>query len=327
MRQKYYYINSITIALLLFSLYGQWRITRAHEGPRVRMGVIQGNVPQDVRIDYKFADEINREHIRLTEELVARDHPDIVLWSESSTLYPLQAGGIWTTQVIEMVRKTRVPLLVGSDLYTGDLVYNSSFLILPDGSFYPHEYSKIYLVPFGEYVPLSRFLFFAGKVVPEISDFTAGYKYTQFPLKDRRFAVNICFEVVFPQLARVLCRDGSALLTTITNDAWFGKSAAPYQHFAMAVMRAIENRRYLVRAANTGISGAVDPYGRVLNKTDIFVPSSFTVEVGWVDDFTCYTRYGDVLVWISITISGALLITPWKRIRRRRRGPGTETVV
>ena len=312
---------------MLICIFGGWRIhTPPHSGA-LRIGVIQGNVPQDEKIDYAFADAINRKHIRMTEDLVAKDHPDIVLWSESSTLYPILAGGEWSDQVIAMVRRTGVPLLVGSDLYTGDVVYNSSFLILPDGRFYPQEYSKIYLVPFGEYVPLAKLFFFAGKVVPEISDFTAGYKYTLFPLKGDRFAVNICFEVVFPQLARTLCRDGSSLLTTITNDAWFGKSSAPYQHFAMASMRAVENRRYLVRAANTGISGAVDPYGRVLMKTRIFEPAAFTVNVGWVKETTFYTRHGDVLVAVSIVIFGILILTPWGRIQRRLRGTGSETIV
>lgn len=327
LRRKYYYICSITVVLLMIAVYGQWRIGRPAEGESMRMGVIQGNVPQDVKIDYAFADAINRTHIRMTEELVTRDHPDMVLWSESSTLYPMMAGGVWANQVINTVRRLGVPLFVGSDLYVGDQVYNSSFLILPDGKFYPQEYSKIYLVPFGEYVPLSKLFFFAGKVVPEISDFTAGYKYTLFPLKGRRFAVNICFEVVFPQLARTLCGSGSQLLTTITNDAWFGRTCAPYQHFAMAALRAIENRRFLVRAANTGISGVVDPYGRILMQTGLFVPAEFTAKVRWVEETTFYTRHGDVLVYVSIFVSVIVLFIPWRRVQRRLRGSRSETVV
>lgn len=218
-------------------------------------------------------------------------------------------------------------LFVGSDLYVGDRVYNSSFLILPDGRFYPQEYSKIYLVPFGEYVPLSKLFFFAGKVVPEISDFTAGYKYTLFPLKGKPFAVNICFEVVFPQLARTLCRSGSQLLTTITNDAWFGRTCAPYQHFAMAALRAIENRRFLVRAANTGISGVVDPYGRILMQTRLFAPAEFTAQVRWVEETTFYTRHGDVLVYVSILVSVIVLFIPWRKVQRRLRGSRSEAVI
>ncbi|HSP05663.1 MAG TPA: apolipoprotein N-acyltransferase [Acidobacteriota bacterium] len=327
LRRKLYYICSITIVLCVAAAYGQWRISQPVGAESARVGVVQGNVPQDEKIDYRFADDVNRRHIHMTEELVARDHPDIVFWSESSTLYPIQAGGVWTTQVVEMVRRLGVPLYVGSDLYKGDRVFNSSFLIYGNGAFHPQEYSKIYLVPFGEYVPLSRLFFFAGKVVPEISDFTAGYKYTLFPLKGKKFAVNICFEVVFPQLARTLCGDGSALLTTITNDAWFGKSCAPHQHFAMAVMRAIENRRYLVRAANTGISGVVDPYGRILVKTGLFVPAEFTEEVRFVDESTFYTRHGDVLVHVSLFVFIVMFLTPWGKVQRRLRGTGSETVV
>lgn len=327
LRRNYYYISSIAVLLLAVAAYGQWRITQPAGTGTARVGVVQGSVPQDVKIDYRFADEVNRKQIRMTEELVAKNHPDIVFWSESSTLYPIQAGGVWTTQVVEMIRRLGVPLYVGSDLYVGDQVYNSSFLIHADGAFYPEEYSKVYLVPFGEYVPLSRLFFFAGKVVPEISDFTAGTKYTLFPLKGKKFAVNICFEVVFPQLARTLCRKGSGLLTTITNDAWFGRSCAPHQHFAMAVMRAIENRRYLVRAANTGISGVVDPYGRILLKTGLFVPAKFSADVRFVEETTFYTEHGDVLVAVSVFIFVVMFLTPWGRMQRRLRGPGSQAVV
>jgi apolipoprotein N-acyltransferase len=166
----------------------------------------------------------------------------------------------------------------------------------------------MFLVPFGEYVPFQKYLFFAGKVVPEISDFTPGEYTTPFPLNGRRFAVDICFEVVFPQLARTFCKNGVSLLTTITNDAWFGKSSAPYQHFAMAVMRTIENRRYLIRAANTGISGIVDPYGRIIEKTDIFVPAVLSGKVRWVDEQTFYTKTGDWILYLSMIVSAIVLI-------------------
>ena len=134
----------------------------------------------------------------------------------------------------------------------------------PDGST-GGVYRKMHLVPFGEYVPLKRLLFFAAPLVEAVSDFHAG-RARRRCCRSTATCVStaICYEIVYPDLVRRFVVGGSELLTTITNDAWFGATSAPYQHFEQASMRAIEKGRYLVRAANTGISGIVDPYGRVL---------------------------------------------------------------
>lgn len=299
--QRYYYSAAMALFVLAISFFGHWQISRPVEGLPVEVGVIQASIPQDVKINYEFAEEVNRKHIQMTEELLSSGTPDIVFWSESSTMYPFLAGGDWARQVVDLARRNSVPILVGSDAFVDKRVYNSSFLINANGEL-AGQYSKIYLVPFGEFVPLKSLFFFAGKVVPEISDFSPGETYTQFPLKGKTFAVNICFEVVFPQLARTLCKDGAGLLVTITNDAWFGKTCAPYQHFAMAAMRSIETRRYLVRAANSGISGIIDPYGRVLKQTGIFVQDKFLAQVQFLEENTFYTKHGDVLIYFSILV-------------------------
>lgn len=303
-----YYLYSITAIVVVALIFGWWRISIPLDGPELKVGIVQGSFPQDVKINYDFAQRVNDTHIELTKALISTSHPDIIFWSESSTMFPILAGGEWTHQITELARTAHTPILLGSDAYVGDRVYNSSFLIDSNGTILPIRYSKMFLVPFGEYVPFQKLLFFAGKVVPEISDFTPGEYHTPFPLNGRKFAVNICFEVVFPQLARTFCKDGVSLLTTITNDAWFGKSSAPYQHFAMAVMRTIENRRYLVRAANTGISGIVDPYGRVIEKTDIFVQAVLSGKVRWVDEETFYTKTGDWILYLSMIVSVLVLI-------------------
>ena len=124
----------------------------------------------------------------------------------------------------------------------------------------------MHLVPFGEYVPLQSVLFFAGPIigaVAEFSSFTPGTVPVLLPVGGHVASTAICYEVIYPNLIRRFVRDGSELLTTITNDAWYGRSSAAYQHWDQASMRAIEEGRYLARAANTGISGFVDPYGRV----------------------------------------------------------------
>jgi apolipoprotein N-acyltransferase len=159
------------------------------------------------------------------------------------------------------------------------------------------------LVPFGEYVPLRRALFFVEPLVRTVSDFTPGAEPVVFDLGGgRRASVAICYESVSPWLARAFAGRGSQLLATITNDAWFGRSSAAYQHFDQGVIRAVEQGRYVVRAANTGISGAVDPYGRVLAATHLFEATAVTVDVRLLTGRTMYNRLGDMVVWLSLAV-------------------------
>ena len=174
-------------------------------------------------------------------------------------------------------------------------------------------YRKIQLVPFGEYVP--RPFFFAGRLVEAVSDFSPGETAVLLPVRGHLASTAICYEVVYPELVRRSVQAGSELLMTITNDAWFGQTSAPYQHFAQASMRAIENGRYLVRAANTGISGIVDPYGRVLARSQLFAPDVIVGDVQLLRASTVYTRIGDAFAYASLALTlGAVLMA---RTRRR----------
>ncbi|HEY4492176.1 MAG TPA: apolipoprotein N-acyltransferase, partial [Acidobacteriota bacterium] len=269
---------------------------------------------QDQKINYNFAEQVHRKHLRLTSELIQEAKPDLILWSEASALFSIPIGGEWTKEITDLARTHHMPLVVGSDSYTAKQVFNTAYFINANGEI-ESEYSKMYLVPFGEFVPLSSLFFFAGKVVPEISDFSPGARHTLFRMNGNSFAIHICFEVVFPQLTRTFCRKGATLLATITNDAWFGDTAAPHQHFAMVVMRAIESRRYMVRAANTGISGIVDPYGRILHQSSLFVPAKIAGDVQWIHEQTFYTLWGDVLVYLSIIVSVLAIARAMMKVR------------
>jgi apolipoprotein N-acyltransferase len=195
-----------------------------------------------------------------------------------------------------------------------DKLYNSAFLMQPDGST-GGVYRKTHLVPFGEYVPLKGLLFFAAPLVEAVSDFTAGERQALLPVGTHQVSTAICYEIIYPDLVRHPVAAGSELLTTITNDAWFGATSAPYQHFAQASMRAIENGRYLVRSANTGISGIVDPYGRVLEQTDIFHQAVVVGSVRFLKTSTFYTRHGDVLAYASVVVTLALLLVARRRVQ------------
>jgi apolipoprotein N-acyltransferase len=173
-------------------------------------------------------------------------------------------------------------------------------------------------VPFGEFVPFKSVLFFAKPLVEAVSDFSPGTEPVVFDAGGRSVSVAICYEAIFPGLARDFVAHGSQLLATITNDAWFGRSSAAYQHFDQAGLRAVEQGRYVVRAANTGISGAVDPYGRALVRTPLFEPLSVTVDVRLLTDRTIYSRTGDAVVWLSLLMTAAFIVTAARRPR-----PGT----
>ena len=157
-------------------------------------------------------------------------------------------------------------------------------------------------------------LFFAAPLVEAVSDFSAGETPVLLPVGGHRISTSICYEIVYPNLVRQFVAGGSELLTTITNDAWFGRTSAPYQHFAQASMRAIEEGRYLVRSANTGISGIVDPYGRVLDRSVIYQPAVVVGEARFLKTTTVYARIGDVVAYASVVISAAMLLLARRRI-------------
>jgi apolipoprotein N-acyltransferase len=176
------------------------------------------------------------------------------------------------------------------------------------------------LVPFGEYVPLKSLLFFVGPLVEAVSDFSAGEEAIVFDAEGRRLSIAICYESVYPSVAQAFVERGSELLATITNDAWFGRSSAAYQHFEQGAMRAVEQARYVVRAANTGISGGVDPYGRILATTALFEPAVVTIDVRLLQARTLYSRTGDVVAWVSLAMTAWIAVTAARRPRPRTPG-------
>jgi apolipoprotein N-acyltransferase len=186
-------------------------------------------------------------------------------------------------------------------------------MLTPEGEVV-YRYHKMQLVPFGEYVPLQPLLTLGGrvvaKVVQQVADFTPGREATVAEADGRRLGTFICYEAIFPHLVRRFTAQGAELLVNITNDAWYGRTSAPHQHLAMTVFRAVENQRYLVRAANTGIPAVVDPRGRVVASTALFDRTVLVREVGLLAGRTFYSRYGDVFAWsclaatLGITLAG-----------------------
>ena len=298
---------------------GEW----THAGEPIRVGLIQGNIDQNEKIEAGRAGAIFQEYMRMTRQAI-REGAEFVLWPESSTPFRFEDDLPAAAQIRVLAQQARVTLLFGSDQFVRGApgaetrFYNAAFLVRPDGTT-GGVYRKMHLVPFGEYVPVKKLLFFAAPLVQAVSDFSAGDEAALLPVGNHLVSTAICYEVVYPDLVRRFVAGGSEMLTTITNDAWFGPTSAPYQHFEQASMRAIEEGRYLVRSANTGISGIVDPYGRVLARSAIFEPAVVVGEARFLRTSTFYARHGDVLPYASVLATAALLL--WARRRAHTARP------
>jgi apolipoprotein N-acyltransferase len=320
-------IRAITIAavpLIVVAVWGSRRAARAewtHEGEAIRVGLLQGNVEQEEKWSLEHARAIYADYLRLTRQAIAAG-ADLVIWPESSTPFRIEDDPVAAEQLRTIARQAKVSMLVGSDQIewrienqarVPDKYFNAAFLIRPEGTT-GGVYRKMHLVPFGEYVPLKRLLFFAGPLVEQVGPFSGGDEAVLLPVGGHLISTAICYEVVYPNLVRQFVLGGSELLTTITNDAWFGPTSAPYQHFEQAAMRAIEEGRYLVRSANTGVSGIVDPYGRVLAESRIYEQTVIVGDARFLKVSTFYARSGDIFAYGSVVFTVALLI-----VSRRRR--------
>ena len=301
---------------------GTWGGARVRDGALVRegqpvtVGLIQGNVDQADKWDSRRASGIFRDYLAMTRRAID-EGAQVVLWPESSTPFFFEEDRPGAEMVRALARETKVPILVGSDQIDRSTpptrYYNAAFLVRPDGAT-GGVYRKMHLVPFGEYVPLKSLLFFLGPLVEAVSDFSPGDAAVLLPVRGHLMSTAICYEIVYPDLVRAAAK-GSELLTTITNDAWFGDTSAPYQHFAQASMRAIENGRYLVRSANTGISGIVDPYGRVRARSELYQQAVVVGEARFVRVQTVYSRIGDVVAYASALLTlGVLLLARRRRV-------------
>jgi apolipoprotein N-acyltransferase len=317
---------AVMLALIVaVAVWGSLRVGRAaltYTGDAMRIGLIQGNVDQSDKWDEARAAAIFQDYLRMTRQAI-REGAEMVIWPESSLPYRFEDDPAAAAQVRTLARQAHVPILFGSDQIEWRTqgnqrvpvrYFNSAFLVSPDGRT-GGVYRKMHLVPFGEYVPLKRIFFFAAPLVEAVSDFSAGDEAVLLPVNGHPISTAICYEIVYPALVRRFVQGGSQLLTTITNDAWFGRTSAPYQHFEQASMRAIEEGRYLVRAANTGISGIVDPYGRVLAVTGIFQSAVTVGQIRFLRTMTIYARIGDVFAYACALVTALMLALS----RRRRR--------
>lgn len=293
----------LVISAVIF--YGNRKLIRSETGHKIDISVVQGNIEQDKKWNPLYQREVIDAYKRLTESVIG-NKPEIVIWPEASLPFTFEQHAEFTAELLQFQSGLNTYLLLGTMTPKEKGLSNSAVLLSPDGKV-SSVYDKIHLVPYGEYVPLRNFFPFIRKLTEGIGDFIPGDEPVVMELPFAKIGNLICYEIIFPDLSRNLVRKGANLLVTITNDAWFGRSSAPYQHFSTAVFRAIENRVPVVRAANTGISGYIDPFGRIIKKSDIFIEATMTdgISIGKWDSF--YTRYGDIFVYLCLTITVILL--------------------
>ena len=307
------------------------------------VGLVQGNVPQELKWDAGARQELVDRHLQMSQRAAAAG-ADLVVWPESSwpDPYGLDRDPVTLARLGDIAATYDTALVVGT-IYVhtrlepaqqaGDQeevsgVANAALVIEADDSA-PEDtvavvagagrigdrYEKERLVPFGEYLPLRRWLPDLGPLVQAVGEMRPGAP-AQPALRIAAaggigIGMAICYEIVFPALVRQRVRTGGEVLATITNDAWYGTSSGPYQHFAMARLRAIETRRYLVRAANIGISAVIDPWGRIVSRSELGEQTIVSGTIAPRSDRTLYVRFGDVAAILCSLWVAWLLLSPW----------------
>ena len=295
-------------------IYGVNRIrfieNLADIAPKTTIAAVQGNVDQSVKWNNAFQYSSTLKHLKLSQKTMKSD-PDLIVWPETAAPFYFNHDMGLTKIVLRRVKTIGTSFLIGCPSFikiSNNYNYlNSATLISPEGNIID-QYNKVHLVPFGEYVPFKSWLPDLGTLVAQAGDFVPGEKGRTLPWNSHVIGPQICFEIIFPELSRTMSQNGAEIIINITNDAWFGTSGGPYQHFAMTIFRAIENRRSLVRAANTGISGFISPTGKVISQTPLCQETTLTAQAPFITYKSVYTRYGDRFAIICLAMVAGLVL-------------------
>jgi apolipoprotein N-acyltransferase len=295
----------------------------------LRVLVAQPDIRREIKWKPERRDEVFRRVFEHGEAAVERGIAaggfDLIVWPETALPTLIYQDPETIVRTVDFVDRARRPLLMGTEELYEDWgeqlweqgAYNSAVVVYPGGRL-SDPYRKQRLVPFSERMPLQRIAPWITGLDFGQSNFFSGTGPVLFPVKDARVGCLICFESAFPEVARAAVRDGATLLANITNDFWFGATAGPIQHAEMAILRAVENRVPIVRCANTGVSYAVDPWGRVTHETRIFTTADFVATVA-AGSGSFASRHGD---WVLIVPAGAGLLALIQGLARRvRRRP------
>jgi apolipoprotein N-acyltransferase len=303
-------VIALTAALIFVAVGGRYLVPS--ESPRFTAHLVQTNFAQA----YDYPSDWMQVHAGDLDELgqisvdAARRSPGLIVWPESPAPFAMQDAD-FAARVRKIALDSGADFLVGTEDWKRNAAgkwdaTNSAVLLNPSGQRI-FTYDKIHLVPFGEYVPLRKWLTFTGKLTADLGDFAPGSVYAVGRLPDGRFGSFICYEAVFPDMVRRFTVGGAELLINISNDGWFGRSAAPAQHLMMARVRAVENRRWLLRDTNNGFTVSVDPYGRIVAELATDIRGQLDAPYDFRSGLTLYARFGDWFAWLCVIASIVLV--------------------
>lgn len=249
--------------------------------------------------------------------------PDLIVWPESPAPFR-EWDPRFRDLLSRLARENHASVVAGNTgieaSSTSYEIYNSAAFVAPDGNSLG-RYDKIHLVPFGEYVPFKELLFFAHHLTQNVSDFGRGRERKVFRSGGHRYGVFICYESIFADEVRQFAAGGAEVFVNISDDGWYGDTSAPWQHLNIARMRAVENRRWIVRDTNSGITTVIDPYGRLTASAPRHRLTSLAASYGFRDDVTFYAAHGDVFAALCAIIALAAAARALRQLLRRRLNP------
>ncbi len=309
---------AVGLIVVLWLGYGYYRLGEmaalTAASPKIKVAVVQGNIKQGEKWKKEMVQTTLNRYAELTRKVQGSR---LIIWPETAAPFLYLRTPDLAAEVQKIAKESGAYLLFGAPAYEltggGERYFNRAYLLNPQGETIG-SYDKAHLVPYGEYVPLRRFFPFIGKMVPMVGDFAEGPVGATISLPEGAIGVQVCYESIFPYLSRAQVANGARLLVNITNDAWFGKTAAAYQHLSMAVLRAVENHVCLARAANTGISAFIDGTGRLLWTSELYVPEAHALELAWLPGGSLYTQIGDAFAWACVVILGLGLMPGRRRL-------------
>jgi len=326
-------LSILTAVMIAAIVFGNWRI---HELKTIkpdgtfRVAMVQGNIPQSVKWDADAQAPTFKIYSDQSAD-AAKQGADLIVWPEAAATFIFQpddrypevvaADANYRSQLLQLARDIGKPILFGAPalVVKNDRVAgfaNRAYLVSAQGEVVAW-YDKIQLVPFGEYVPFRAVLgFVVNRIVHGFGDMVPGEQQTLFDVKGAKLSVLICYESIFPDLARRSVKQGADVMVNITNDAWYGTSSAPYQLLAMAAMRSVETKVPMIRTANTGISAIILDDGSITATTPLFKRGTEIEDVSWHPMRTLYTMVGDLFADICLVLTAIALIWGWRRPRK-----------
>lgn len=299
-------IRALITVAVIFSInicYGGLRLilgeSALEEKNKTSVLLVQGNFSGQDKWD-ATPPEMLAEYLRLTKAFRTAD-TELAVFPETAVPIDLEQNPIEKKLICDFAKKENVTILTGVNHYDGDDVYNSMIAVLPNGDI-SEPYSKQVLVPFGETVPLYSLLSSFTDFFDPYNSFAKGKPSPPIEIDAGRVGGIICYESIFSELSRRTVKDGAEILAVISNDSWFGDSPALYQHFSHSILRAVENKRYVLRASNTAVTAFVSPFGKVIKAAEPFVGTGISAEVSAQNEVTPYTKFGDIPLLVGAAL-------------------------